>query len=237
MSDHADAADFRRRAGALCLIATPVLFAAAELSFPEADPDATSQLAAFEAHRGAILFGGFATLAMTMLMLVGLFAVLETLRRGKGVALAHVGVALMLYGLVTAHGALAGANLVLSETGRPGLDHEAMLALLDKVFHDPIAFPLLLGHYVFTVGMLVFGVGLLRGQTFTRWVGACLVLAPVTDVLLGVVPVEHLADAVSLALLLGGFAGLGLHLLRPAEPPRTAIPVDVPATASGMVGG
>lgn len=233
MSDHADAADFRRRAGALCLITTPVLFAAAELSYPEADPDAASQLAAFEAHRGAVVLGGFATLAMTMLMLAGLFAVLETMRRGKGVALAHVGVALMVYGLVTAHGALVGANFVMSETGRPGLDHDAMLALLDKVFHDPIAFPLLLGHYVFTLGMLVFGVGLLRGRWVPRWIGACVVLAPVSDVVLGAVPVEHLADVVSLALLLAGFAGLGLHLLRPVTGAPAA---DAPVPASGLVG-
>ena len=131
--------------------------------------------------------------------------------------------ACIVFGAVTAHAGLAGANLVISEAATPGQDRTSMLVLLDTVFHDTAGAPLLLGHLVFTLGILLLGLAVWRSRIAPTWVGVCLMLFPIADVLLSGVPVEHLADVVSNLFGVVGFAGLGVAMVRDgAESPATS---------------
>lgn len=201
------------RLGGACLVATPLLFVAAELAYPE--PEGTSAAAQLDAlsHRGPVVVGVLATLAMTMLFLPGLFATLRALAGRRGATMGAVAGGLLVYGLVTAHGALVGANIVMSDMARPGLDRGAMTDAIDEVLHDPLGAVLLAGHLLFALGIVLLGAAVWRASLGARWVGPSIVLAAVTDVALSGLPVEHVDDLVSGALLVAGLGGLGMHLI------------------------
>jgi hypothetical protein len=135
------ATGFRRAVAGACLIAAPLLFAAAELLFPQSSGDAGQQLATFAAHRTAETTAALLSVAMVLVFIPGLAGLVHLLRgRGRGWVWGLIGAAMMFFGLVTAHATLSGANLVFAEFARPGLDKTAMTALLDKILHDPVAF-------------------------------------------------------------------------------------------------
>lgn len=208
---------FRRVVGAACLLVSPLLFAAAELLAPEVDGTRpVDQLAAYTNHYRPALGAVGLALLMTMTLLVATFAVLGAVR-ARGAALAHAAAAMVVYGLVTAHAALPGANLVMAEMARPGNDRGAMVMLMDGIFHDPMGLPLLLGHYVFTLGIVLLGVTLLRAGLGPRWAGVCVLLAPVCDMVLGGLVGELSATLVSDVLWAAGFAAVAWHLLTVRE--------------------
>jgi hypothetical protein len=207
------ATGFRRAIAGACLIAAPLLFAAAELLFPESSGDAGQQLATFAAHRTAETTAALLSVAMVVVFIPGLAGLVHLLR-GRGWVWGLIGAAMMFFGLVTAHATLSGANLVFADMARPGLDKTAMTALLDKILHDPVAFPLLLGHQIFALGLVLLGVGLWRGRIGPRWAAVCVALFPISDVVLSTaVPNELIGATISNALGIVGFAALGLSLL------------------------
>jgi len=209
-------ARFRRTVAGCALVLGPVLFAAAELSGPELTGSSAHQVAQLAAHRGQQVVSSLLSIATAMVLLIGVLGAVHLVRR-RGVVAAHLAAVLSVYGLVAAHAALGGVNLVFAELGTPGLDRTAMVDLYDTVTHSAIGAPLLLGHFALVVGLLLLGVSLWRAGVGPRWAAVCVVLYPVSDVLLSIVPASEVADVVSNGFGIVGLGALGLHVLRMAD--------------------
>ncbi|EWT01098.1 hypothetical protein N865_11575 [Intrasporangium oryzae NRRL B-24470] len=224
-TDVARADSFRRRVAGCCLVLAPVAFSAAELLAPEAGNDAASVYAGWAGHRAPGLVAAFVGLAATILFLPGFFGLLGPVV-GRGRRVGHIAMGTLLYGLVMAHAALTGVNLVFYAATSPSVDRASALRVMDSLMTDAgAAAPLLLGHYVFTLGVLLVGVAVVRSGQFSRWAGWTVVAAVVSDVVVGFLPVDGVVgDLVSGALLVAGFATLGVQLMgrRPAVGDRLA---------------
>lgn len=105
-----DAAHFRRVVAALCLVAAPLLFEAAEITTPQPSGSAAAQLASFAQHRNLLVAGVLCGLASSMCFVPALFGLLHKIR-DREVVYAHVAAALIIYGLVT-QAAVFGINVM-----------------------------------------------------------------------------------------------------------------------------
>jgi hypothetical protein len=214
MSVLTSAASFRRITAGCSLVVGPVLFAGAELLAPEQVDGDRAQLAEYAAHRGALMTSSFLSIASALVLLAGALGLIH-LVRGRGVTFANLAAILIGYGLVAAHAALGGVNLMFAEMARPGLDRTAMVGLLHSVMSDVgLGAPLLAGHYIFVIGLILLAVATWRGRVGPTWASVCVLLFPVSDILLGNLPYPLVADVISNAFGIVGFATLGLHLLR-----------------------
>jgi hypothetical protein len=212
-----NAANYRRTVAGVCLVLAPLLFAAAEVIGPEPAGDARAQLLAFEEHHAALVGASLLQLLMAMVFVTAVFGLLHKLR-GRGVVYGHVGGALMLYGLVVTHAGLGGVNLVFAEMSKPGMNRAAMVQLLDAFEHDHATAPLPLGHFLFVLGIILLGVALYRSRLVPRWAAWCVILFPLSDIILGTVGVDSLAaGAVSNAFSVIGFGAIGLSLLASSD--------------------
>jgi hypothetical protein len=209
---------FRSKATGVCLVLAPVAFAAAELLAPETGNDASTTYAAWSAQRGSGLVSAFAGLAATILFLPGFFGLVGHVV-GRGRRLAHIGLAAVVYGLVMAHAALIGVNLVFYSATSASVDRAAALQVFDALMNNvPVGAPLLLGHYVFTIGVLLIGAAVVRSDRFPRWSGWLVIAAVLSDVALGSLPFDHLiSDSVSEGLLIAGLWAIGWRLLADAR--------------------
>jgi hypothetical protein len=214
-TDTATADSLRRRVAGLCLILAPVAFSAAELLAPESGNDASSVYAGWAAHRESGLVAAFAGLVATILFLPGFFGLLGPIS-GRGRRVGHAAMGALLYGLVMAHAALTGVNLAFYGATAPSVDRASALRVMNSLMTDTaVGAPLLLGHYVFTIGVLLVGVAVIRSGRFARWAGWIVVAAVASDVVLGFLPVDGLiGEVLSGALLVTGFAALGVQLMR-----------------------
>jgi hypothetical protein len=209
-----NAAAFRRSVAGVSLLLAPVLFAGAEILAPDSNGTGAAQLANYAQHRAVLLAAALLGLGATMFFVPAIFGILHKVRE-RGVTFAHIAAAMCIYGLVTAHAALGGVNIMFYEMTSPNLNKSAMASLLDTLSNGPaIAAPLLLGHFVLAIGMLLLGIGVWRSRAFPRWAGPCIVLWIVVDILIGSAPVNHVvADIASNAFALIGFGTLGWTLL------------------------
>lgn len=214
MSTINTASGFRRTLTGTSLLIAPVLFAASELLAPEQVSGAAQQLDVYAAHRTALLASSLLSIAVALTMLAGTIGLVH-LVRARGVTYANLAALLIGYGLIAAHAGLGGVNLIFAEMARPGLDRTAMTQLYDKITHDaPVGAPLLLGHYALVVGIILLAIALLRAHTGPRWAAFCLLLFPLSDIVLSGVPVTGLADIVSNAFGVASLGAYGIHLLR-----------------------
>ena len=213
-------ATFRRRVAGGCLVLAPLAFAAAELLGPEGTGTARQIFDGWAAHRTAGLVACFAGLAATLLFIPGIFGLVTPLV-GRGRRAAHIAVGTILYGLVMAHAALVGVNLVFHAMTDPSLDRNQMVRLGNVLMHEiPVGAPLLLGHYVFAVGLICLGIAIIRSQAHPRWTGVAIIAGLVCDMVLGSLPLPaDIGAVVSDALLVAGFATIGVRML--TQPPTT----------------
>jgi Domain of unknown function (DUF4386) len=224
-----DAAHFRRVVAGLCLVAAPLLFAVAEIATPQPSGSAAAQLASFAQHRNLLLAGVLCGLASVMCFVPALFGLLHTIR-DRGVVYAHVAAALIIYGLVT-QAALGGINVMFWVMTKPGMNHAAMVNLLNGLEHGSAVAgaPLLAGHYLFAVGMVLLGIAVWRARLAPRWAGILVALWPVSDIALS--SAGDLASLVSDAIGIAGFAALGWRVLTAPDASWEAAPeiADEPA--------
>ena len=205
-----DAAHFRRVVAGLCLVAAPLLFAVAEIATPQPSGGAAAQLASFAQHRNLLVAGVLCGLASAMCFMPALFGLLHKIR-GRGVVYAHVAAALIIYGLVT-QAALGGINVMFWVMTKPGMNHAAMVNLLNGLEHgSAVAAPLLAGHYLFAVGVVLLGIAVWRARLAPRWAGIPVALFPISDVALSAA--GDIASLISDAIGVVGFAALGWRLL------------------------
>ena len=210
----ATVAAFRRRVAGACLVLAPLAFAAAELLGPEGNGTPRQVFDAWVAHPTAGLVSCFAGLLATLLFVPGIFGLVTPLV-DRGRRAAHIAVAAMLYGLVMAHAALVGVNLVFHAMTDPSLDRVQMVRLGGVLMHEvPVGAPLLLGHYVFAIGVVSLAIAIIRSRAHPRWTGFALIAGLVSDMVLGSLPLPaDIGAVVSEALLVAGFATIGIRML------------------------
>lgn len=240
MSAFRSASSFRRLVVGTALLTGPALFAAAELLAPVQVTGESAQLAEYAAHRGALMASSFASIASALVLLAG-FLGLVHLVRGRGAGYANVAALLFGYGLIAAHAALGGVNLVFAEIARPGLDRTAMIRLFHSLMHDVgLGAPLLLGHYIFVLGLILLAVATWRGRVGPTWASICVLLFPISDILLSNVPNPAVSDIVSNVFGIVGFGALGLTVLTMSDerwngssaPATTTVPAPMASMAS-----
>jgi len=96
----------------------------------------------------------------------------------------------------------------------PGVDRQALAAFIDKTMQNPAGLPLVLGHELFALGLIVFGIALWRSGFGYRWAGPAIAIGVVIDIVGGTIGLpDTLISIVSDALLATGLAAVGLRVL------------------------
>jgi hypothetical protein len=226
---------FRRTLTGVALLGGPVLFAAAEMTGPTLTGSSAQQVQQLADHRGEQLAASLLSIASALVLLIGVLGAVHLVRR-RGVTLAHLAALFTGYGLIAAHAALGGVNLMFFEMGAPGRDRAAMVDLHDHLTHDAaVGAPLMLGHYTLVLGVILLGIALWRGGVGPRWAASCVVLFPLSDVLLSAVPIDALADWVSNGFGIVGLGALGVYVLRLTDDQWRSPSVEAPAERTAVV--
>jgi hypothetical protein len=243
MDTHSPTSTFRRRFGAVSIIAAPLLFSAAELLYPTQGDDPANQLAANAQHHGQLLLAISCGLLASILFIPAFFALMNPLHR-RGTVIGHLGGGLALLGNAMSGLALAGVQYILYEASAPGVDQRALTVFIGQATQDPVGAPLVFGHELFVLGIVLLAIGLYRGRVGPRWASACLGLGPLLDAVLGTAGLDATPaaaatiSAVTDGLFILGAAGLawwqltttntewehGPHALPAARPPAVAAP-------------
>jgi hypothetical protein len=100
---------------------------------------------------------------------------------------------------------------------------------------DPVGTPLVIGHFLFAIGLILLAAGLYRGGIGYRWAVILLGLAPLLEAVVGSIGVQEtlvLSGGIDL-LLVAGAAGLAWWLLTTSNAAWDGIPAqrDEPAAA------
>ena len=207
---------FRRRAGAAAVLLAPIALITSELNYPVADEaDPAASLGTFAAHHGALLTSIYAMLLASILFNPAFFALMTPVRE-RGTVLTHLGAGMALVGLATSKLALLGVQYTFYEASAPGADRTALTHFLAQATSDPAALPLVLGHFLFGIGLVVLAAGLLRAGVGYPWAAACVGLGPVVEILLSSVGIEAgtVVTVVVYGLVAVGGAGLAWWMFR-----------------------
>lgn len=221
---------FRRRFGAIAVVAAPVLFALGELTSPTEGDDPAGDLGIQAAHHGQLLLSISAGLLASVLFIPAFFALMNPVRR-RGTVLTHLGAGMALLGTALSGLVLAGLDFVLYEASAPGVDRAALSRFLRHATQDPVGAPILIGHYLFAIGIVLLAAGLYRAGTGPRWAAVSLGLAPLLDSVLGTIGVPDTLVVAGLTdlLFVAGAAGLAWWLLTTTNAAWEGSPAAAPA--------
>lgn len=208
-----DADNFRRTLAGLCLIGAPLVLLCAML-IHGGGGDAGLVRAMVESP-GRVQVSNLLIMFSSVLFVPALVGLLR-LVRGRGVVLAHIGVALALIGVI-GHAVWAGFQIVLLGLVQSGtVDHARMSGLISS--GPPNAgFVIVMLMFMggFFVGLLFVAGALWRSGAVPRWAAVCLLLIPFTDFVPGGTVVSLLGPILGLIGL--GAAGLKLLSMPDAE--------------------
>jgi hypothetical protein len=152
-------------------------------------------------------------IASAILFIPAVFALLHV-TRNRGVVLGHVAAILTVVGVCLAHLALAGLQLMLWAMAAPGVDRQAMASFIDKTMQNPAGLPLVLGHELFALGIVVFGIAVWRAGFGYRWAGPAIAVGVIIDIVGGSVGLpDTLVSVASDAIFATGLAAVGLKVL------------------------
>ena len=208
-----DPTNFRRTLGGLCLILAPILFAVAEISYPASDGTGAGQLESAARNYNLMLADIYIGIASAILFIPAVFALLHVTRR-RGVVLGHVAAILTIAGVCLANLALAGLQLMLWAMAGPGVDRQVMAAFIDKTMQNPAGLPLVLGHELFALGIIVFGIAVWRSGFGYRWAGPAMAIGVVVDIVGGASGLpDMLIGILSDAIFVTALAAVGLKVL------------------------
>ena len=227
-----DAVNFRRTLGGLCLILAPLVQVAAQAMSPTGAGSASGVLQSAVQQNARFIQSDSLNILSGILFIPAFFAILHVIR-GRGVVLAHIGVALALIGVVLFVFVNGGANLMVGLMGSPGMDPRAMNTLILKALggSSPVTLTWL-GLYVEGLGYFLIGIAIWRSRFGYRWAGALIsiwILAAFFN------PFQSLvADDVVDALGVIGLGAIGYRILmmRDLEWESAAAPADRPATGA-----
>jgi hypothetical protein len=219
-----DPTNFRRTLGGLCLILAPVLFAIAEITYPPSSGNGAQQLDAAARNHDVMLADIYFGIASAILFMPAIYALLHVLRR-RGVVVGHIAAILTVAGLGLAHLALGGLQLMLWAMAGPGVDRQAMATFIDKVQQNPAGLPLVLGHDLFALGVILFGIAVWRSGFGYRWAGPAIAIGVALDIVGGTIGLPDMLIAiVSDAIFVTGMAAVGLKVLLTSDAEWEALP-------------
>ena len=222
-----DPTNFRRTLGGLALIVAPALFAITEITYPVGNGSGADQLDAAARNHDVMLTDTFVGIASAILFIPAVFALLHLTRR-RGVVLGHVAAILTIVGVSLAHLALAGLNLMLWAMAGPGVDRKAMAIFLDQTQQNPAALPLVLGHFLFALGIILFGIAVWRSGFGYRWAGVAIAVGVLVDIAGGMTGLpDVLVSVVSDGIFCTGLAAVGLNVLLTRDEEWEANPAKV----------
>jgi hypothetical protein len=128
--------------------------------------------------------------------------------------LGHVAAILTIVGVGLAHLALAGLQLMLWAMAAPGVDRQAMAAFIDRTMQNPAGLPLVMGHELFAIGIILFGIAVWRSGFGYRWAGPAIAIGVVFDIAGGIAGLpDVVVSVVSDALFATALAAVGLKVL------------------------
>lgn len=224
-----DPTNFRRTLGGLCLILAPILFAITEISYPVGNGTAAEQLDTAARNQNLMLADVFIGITSAILFIPAIYALLHVTRR-RGVVLGHVAAILAVVGICLAHLALGGLQLMLWAMAGPGVDRQAMVTFLDKTMQNPAALPLVIGHELFALGIILFGIAVWRSGFGYRWAGPAIAIGVVLDIVGGMIGLPDLLIAIlSDGIFVTGLAAVGLKVLLTSDADWDAAPETVPS--------
>jgi hypothetical protein len=222
-----DPTNFRRTLGGLCLILAPIFFAIGEITYPNSSGNGAQQLDAAARSHDVMLADIYFGLASAILFMPAIYALLHVTRK-RGVVLGHVAAILTVTGLGLAHLALAGLQLMLWAMAGPGADRQAMASFIDKTQQNPAGLPLVLGHELFALGIIVFGIAIWRSGFGYRWAGPAIAIGVVLDIVGGTIGLpDMLIAVVSDGIFVTGLAAVGLKALMTSDDEWEAGPETV----------
>jgi hypothetical protein len=197
-----DSRRFRRRVGGIALLGAPVALLVSEVA--DRGSERSADLISDAAHHaGALVLSNVFLLVSSTLLVPAAFAVLH-LARGRGRRFAEIGAALAVLGAL-GHAAFVGFSSVVLST--PQGDHAQMVALLDRVNHDPAIAPIAVCILAFALSLPLILIGAWRAG-LVPWVVPALAGPALAIELAGV---DSLAGGVAkelLAVLALGWVGL-----------------------------
>jgi hypothetical protein len=219
-----DPTNFGRTLGGLCLILAPILFAITEISYPGGSGTGAEQLDTAARNHNLMLADIYIGIASAILFIPAVYALLHVTRR-RGVVLGHVAAILTLVGLGLAHLTLAGLQLMLWAMAGPGVDRQAMAAFVDKTMQNPAGLPLVMGHELFALGIIAFGIAVWRSGFGYRWAGPAIAIGVVLDIVGGAIGLpDVLMAVVSDGIFVTGLAAVGLKVLMTSDAEWEAAP-------------
>jgi hypothetical protein len=202
-----DASNFRRTVAGLCLIAAPAALGAALLIHPgEGEAGLVGSIAE---NPGRIQAASLLIILSTVLFVPALMGILN-LVRGRGVILVHIGVGLMLIGVI-GHAVWSGFQVVLAALTQSNLDQAQLAATIEGSGPPPALIVIMVMFLVgFFLGLVVLATGLWRSRAVPRWVPVGLILVAASDFVL---PGGKIFAAIGVALAVACFGAIGLKLL------------------------
>lgn len=216
-----DAMNFRRTVAGLSLLAAPVVLGAGLLVHPgESDAGLVASVAAepVRTETSSLLI-----ILSTVLFVPALAGVLH-LVRGRGVALTHVGVGLMVVGVV-GHAVWTTFQLVMVALVHSDMDQAQLAQAVEGGGAPPVGLMIGLVMFLggFFLGGVVLGIGLWRSHVVPTWVPVFLIVGSFADF----VPGGRIVLVLGAAAGVLGFGAIGLQLLRmsDAEWERAGAPV------------
>lgn len=206
-----DAINFRRTVAGLCLIAAPLALGLALLLHPgEGEAGVVQSIAD---NPGLIEAASLLIILSSVLFVPALMGILS-LVRGRGVALVHIGVGLMLIGVI-GHAVWTTFQLVMAALLQSNLGQSQLAAAVEGGGPPPIGLMVALVMFLggFFLGLLVLAAGLWRSHTVPKWVAVGLVLVAAGDF----IPGGKVVTAVGIALTVACFGAIGLTVLRMSD--------------------
>ena len=226
-----DPDNFRRTLAGICCFAAPLALLAGLLVHPgESDGGLIGSVAQ---HPGRVQAASLLIVASSILFvpaLVGLLALV----RGRGVVLAHLGVALTITGAL-GHAVFAGFQIVLVAAVQGGVDRAQLAALVEGTPDAGFVAVMLMFMIGFFPGLLLIAAALWRSRAVPVWASVALVGLVISDFVPLGGPVAAAAGPV---LGVSGFAAVGVSLLQMSDQEwgRTALVPGVDRDLAARIG-
>jgi hypothetical protein len=220
-----DARNFGRTLTGLTLIVGPLLYLVGQIVSPDVDDDnKVKELANVAAHKGSYLTGSLLFFVGALVTIGSMIGVIH-LFRSRRVSLGQVAATLVLLGNTAIVGFYAFSTVEYEMVNQSGLNRVEMAKLLDKADGSSSGTPFFILFLVgIVLGLLLLAFAIWRRRVAPIWVPLAIVLTAVV----GFVGNSKGLGVVSFALLLVGFGGLALAVLRMSDEewdaPRDAAP-------------
>jgi hypothetical protein len=225
---------FRRVGTGLCMIGGPLMLLVGALLHPDSGGSASAHIAAIAADPGRN-YASHTAILVGLVFFLGVILGLVHLLRERASAVANVGGALAIIGVLGATSIVAVDAIAFSQMGQPDADAQEMAALLDRILESAgTAAIAVVGALTFLLGMLALAYGLWRTQAVWSWVAPGVAAAAIA-LFVGQVTDNRVIFAVAFAVYLVTLGPLGWTTLSKSddewagEPAPTAVPPAQPA--------